>query len=350
MPRSLHRQITALAATLAVAIVVAACSGSGASTDTPLPHPANATLPQPTNTPLPQPAVISTSIIPTLTDEAEEGATCTLSGGGVVQTGWSGKDTGANYCNRCMCTDAGLACTKMACPPVELPSSSTTAPPTAKPTPGPDTPLPQPTNTPLPPSTYLELPVAKDTAIWESTDGSLSSGGGWLFVGQTGQGVLTRALVWFDLSTVPQNATIKSATLTLNVDRTQAGPVSIGAHRLLADWGEAASAGSLGGGGGGNSAIGDATWLHKSFGNELWSKPGGDFEPMASASRLVSNGPVSWTSESLIADVQAWVNKRTANFGWILVVEDESASRTSKRFTSKEKDGEPPTLIIEFTP
>lgn len=342
MPRSLHRQITALAATVAVAIVVAACSGSSTSTDTP--------LPQPANTPLPHPVVISTPVLPTPTAEVEEGVTCTLGGGEVVQRGWAGKDTGSNYCNRCMCTDAGLACTKMACPPVELPDTSTPVPRTATPNQGPDTPLPQPTNTPLRPSTYVELTVAKDTAIWESPDGSLSSGDGWLFVGQTGQGVLTRALVWFDLSAVPQKATITSATLVLNIDRTQAGAVGIGAHRLLANWGEAGSVGSLGGGGGGNAALGDATWLHRSFDDELWNKPGGDFQTTASASRLASDGPISWTSERLITDVQAWVDKESTNFGWILVVEDESASRTSKRFTSKEKDGQPPTLIIEFAP
>ena len=48
--------------------------------------------------------------------DTDESATCTLSGGGLVKTGWSGKDTASNYCNRCKCMDFGLACTKMACP------------------------------------------------------------------------------------------------------------------------------------------------------------------------------------------------------------------------------------------
>lgn len=42
---------------------------------------------------------------------------CTLTGGEVVEQGWTGKDTGSNDCNQCMCLGAGLACTKMACPP-----------------------------------------------------------------------------------------------------------------------------------------------------------------------------------------------------------------------------------------
>tara|TARA_B100001750_G_scaffold149066_1_gene119319 strand:+ start:531 stop:1481 length:951 start_codon:yes stop_codon:yes gene_type:complete len=74
----------------------------------------------------------STSI-PTLTvteDEIHEGVTCTLNGGEVVKKGWSGKDTGTNYCNQCMCLNGGLGCTKMACPPVKSPASPIITPTT----------------------------------------------------------------------------------------------------------------------------------------------------------------------------------------------------------------------------
>ena len=74
----------------------------------------------------------STSI-PTLTvteDEIHEGVTCTLNGGEVVEKGWSGKDTGTNYCNQCMCLNGGLGCTKMACPPVKSPASPIITPTT----------------------------------------------------------------------------------------------------------------------------------------------------------------------------------------------------------------------------
>jgi hypothetical protein len=46
---------------------------------------------------------------------SQSGRTCTLTGGEVVQDGWSGKDTGSNFCNRCFCTDGALGCTKIAC-------------------------------------------------------------------------------------------------------------------------------------------------------------------------------------------------------------------------------------------
>ena len=98
-------------------------------------------LPIPTVTHVPTVASIPTATSkpapPTFTpagDEIDEGVTCTLNGGEVVQKGWSGKDTGANYCNQCMCLNVGLACTKMACPSVKLPATSTPVPPTATPT------------------------------------------------------------------------------------------------------------------------------------------------------------------------------------------------------------------------
>ena len=40
---------------------------------------------------------------------------CILSGGKTVESGWSGKGTGDNYCNDCFCSNGALGCTKMLC-------------------------------------------------------------------------------------------------------------------------------------------------------------------------------------------------------------------------------------------
>jgi len=53
-------------------------------------------------------------------------STCTLTGGDVVEDGWAGKDTGANSCNNCMCSDGLLGCTKMNCDVSEEPPLPTT--------------------------------------------------------------------------------------------------------------------------------------------------------------------------------------------------------------------------------
>merc|ERR1712054_724287 len=47
---------------------------------------------------------------------------CLLSGGEVVKSGYSGPDSGNNYCNTCSCSEGLLACTLQFCAPVcELP-------------------------------------------------------------------------------------------------------------------------------------------------------------------------------------------------------------------------------------
>ena len=43
------------------------------------------------------------------------GDNCTLTGGEVVTDGWSGKDTGTNWCNSCSCGQGMLACTEIGC-------------------------------------------------------------------------------------------------------------------------------------------------------------------------------------------------------------------------------------------
>jgi len=49
----------------------------------------------------------------------EPASGCDLEDGTHVEEGWSGKDTGSNYCNTCRCSNGGLACTRMACAPQE---------------------------------------------------------------------------------------------------------------------------------------------------------------------------------------------------------------------------------------
>jgi hypothetical protein len=52
----------------------------------------------------------------------------------------------------------------------------------------------------------------------------------------------------------------------------------------------------------------------------------------------------------MVIDVQSWVNNPATNFGWILIG-NESVSRTSKRFDSREHPAASvrPVLNIEFT-
>ena len=63
-----------------------------------------------------------------------------------------------------------------------------------------------------------------------------------------------------------------------------------------------------------------------------------------------SAGPYTWGSTELVADVQEWLNDPDGNFGWILLG-DESSSRTTKRFNSREHGSADtrPLLSIEYS-
>lgn len=151
---------------------------------------------------------------------------------------------------------------------------------------------------------------------------------------------------------VPTDATVTGAELNLNLSRTTAGAVEVTVHRLLADWGEGASDASSNEGGGAPAAEGDATWLHRFFDDATWETPGGDFEATPSASTMVTAlGSYAWgDADGMVADVQAWLDDPSANFGW-LIKGEEGSNRTAKRFDSNDNAEEDlrPVLTIRFT-
>ena len=50
----------------------------------------------------------------------------------------------------------------------------------------------------------------------------------------------------------------------------------------------------------------------------------------------------------MVADVQEWLDSPASNFGW-LVLGDETAIATAKRFDTRES-ASPPMLTIQYTP
>lgn len=202
-------------------------------------------------------------------------------------------------------------------------------------------------------ATVVVTPV-KDNTLYEDLFGTSSNGAGrYLFAGRTDVGSIRRALIAFDVAAaVPPGSTVDSVTLTLAMSRTITGPSVVSLHRLLADWGEAGSRAPMGEGIGAPAEQGDATWIFSSFDTVLWSTPGGDFEPTASAERVVDGpGTYSWGSTiELVADVQRWVDDPVSDFGWILLGDETTTS--AKRFDSRDH-GEPgavPRLTVVFTP
>lgn len=194
----------------------------------------------------------------------------------------------------------------------------------------------------------------KDNTLFEDSGGTRSNGAGqYLFTGKTNNNEIRRALLAFDIAShIPANATITQVQLTLNMSKTATGSQTVSLHRLNADWGEGASDASSNEGAGATAMVHDATWLHTFFNTLFWSIPGGDFVPTASASADVGgNGPYTWASTAeLIADVQHWLDQPTENFGWI-VIGNESAAKTAKRFDSKEHPttSNRPLLSVSYT-
>jgi len=197
------------------------------------------------------------------------------------------------------------------------------------------------------------VPCAADNTLIESATGAFSNGAGpAVFVGRTSQAVGSRrrGLLQFDVAgALPPGAIVTRAELGLVLTHSNSPTIEIGLHRVLAAWGEGASAAS--GGGGAPAAPGDASWLHTFYDSAFWENPGGDFLAEASATLDVNEaGVVGWSSmPAAIADLQAWVDFPDDNHGWLLLG-GEDAPSTAKRFVSREADdpAAPPQLLVEY--
>src|SRR5262245_34565071 len=82
----------------------------------------------------------------------------------------------------------------------------------------------------------VQLVPSKDNTVYEIPGGLVSNGRGiCLFAGRSARG-RKRAVMAFDLSSIPAGATVTSVTLRLVVDKGLVGVVPLDLHRLLADW------------------------------------------------------------------------------------------------------------------
>jgi len=199
----------------------------------------------------------------------------------------------------------------------------------------------------------IEIAANRDTTLYESATGALGNGSGqYLFAGTTNQPQLRRALIAFDVhSALPENAIITSVTLRMHVASTTSLTNLFTLHRATGDWSEGASDATGNEGSGAAALTGDATWLHSSYASIFWNNAGGDFASVISASASVGDiGFYSWSSTSMIADLEFWRANPQSSFGWLLRG-DESSAGTTRRFDSSESltAGMGPSLMIEYT-
>lgn len=192
--------------------------------------------------------------------------------------------------------------------------------------------------------------------IGDNYEDNSNGKGFYLFSGNTSNNFSRRALIAFDLSTVPKGVIVLSATLELTVSKTLSGSKNQILHRLTKNWGEGATDASGQEGSGINAAPGDATWISNFHPSSLWTSPGaqGDYVTTPSASTLAGSegAQLVFTDPRMASDVQNWIDGSLPNDGWILIG-DESGSSTSKRYNSADNTEAPsverPRLIISYT-
>src|SRR5438552_9554643 len=199
----------------------------------------------------------------------------------------------------------------------------------------------------------ININPIKDNTLYEydPTEGDVSNAlGNHFFAGETAMGELRRGVLAFDIAgNIPAGSTILGVTLSLNMSRTGSDtPRTVELHKVLADWGEGTSVAPGEEGDGAPATPNDATWRHRFFDTIFWTTEGGDFSATVSASQSVGAiGMYTWSSTQMVADVQSWLNNPASNFGW-LVLGDETAIATAKRFDTRESASQP-VLTIQYT-
>jgi len=200
----------------------------------------------------------------------------------------------------------------------------------------------------------LAASASRDATIYSGSGSTANGAGQYLFAGRTASGALRRALLHFDLSSIPDDAVIVSATLNLHLTQAASGEHGVSVHRVLASWTTGSSDPTGNEGAGAAAAPADATWTSRSFGSPTmdWANAGGDIATSASAFSLIGTEMVRYSisSAGLAADVQAWLaDPAGSNHGWILIG-DETVNQSARRFGSADGSAEfAPTLEVEWT-
>jgi spore coat protein A, manganese oxidase len=176
--------------------------------------------------------------------------------------------------------------------------------------------------------------------------------------------LIRRALIRFDLSSIPPGAHIVSARLNL-VRLQPGGPgFQLRVYRLLQDWGEGSSGASdlctaRPKQDGRPPTDSSSTWNYRFFGTGVrWQTeegalvPGGNFRSSYSDSENTFTFIVFAKLESsgLTSDVADWVRDPSSNHGWILRG-DELNRGTGMRFASRQDPvpSHAPSLTVSFT-
>ncbi len=192
-----------------------------------------------------------------------------------------------------------------------------------------------------------------DNTLYEDEFGSYSNGKGqYFFAGNTLTDRVRRGLISFGVNNhIPPGAVIENVELVLYMSRSISGSTRVKLFKVTKYWSEGNSVPAGEEGSGAQSEPGDATWLHNYYDSQFWTNSGGDYSNVESGSANVEGiGYYTWNDAQMAADVQAWVNNQSPDYGWMLIG-NESDIATAKRFDSKDNVNPSlrPRLIITYT-
>lgn len=197
----------------------------------------------------------------------------------------------------------------------------------------------------------VELKAVADTTLFQKFPDNNLGRSDSLAVGTTADGNRARGLVRFDLvDALPAGAVLTRASVRVEVTKRPNGPAStFELRRMLKGWAEGEKSGDTGSA----AAAGETTWNAQFQGSADWDTAGTvegtDFSGTVSAQvEMNLLGSYTFTSDSLLSDVQGWLDDPSSNFGWLMRSQSEGLPRTARRIATRERSGQEPLLILEY--
>lgn len=178
--------------------------------------------------------------------------------------------------------------------------------------------------------------LMQDTFISEETIGMNFGASARLDLGLLSTGLPRRLMFELDMSAIPSDANIQSATLELYLygglrDTVNANELDIKLYRMTVPWNEGIKDGE-------NCTEG-ATWTrYDCIGS--WTAAGGDFDPSSISNTKIFYDSIGqwyqWDAKNL---VQGWVDGTYVNYGLILI-DNKEANNETKNFIAYFHSGE----------
>lgn len=149
----------------------------------------------------------------------------------------------------------------------------------------------------------------------------------------------SRALLLFDLSSLPSDAIITDASLGIKKISGSQMTASVSAYRLTTGWDEGAVC----------NMNGDASWNEKSNGVS-WASAGGDFDPVAVGTTDIGPNDIYYYV-SVTGLVSDWFDGTHTNHGFLVKVTDEGAAPNVNNTFGSRENADPgchPVLSITY--